>query len=205
MGDWEVYKANGTESAVIDTASPIVGTGALLMRLTQSGDAVQLRPAAHKPRAFLKGRARTLVHPVSAATNLRAGIYCMASAGNIATAGSAYALPFKYGDTLRLEFIDTPGLDQTSQTVLATTAYTFTQGQTYALELEWAYDLAAWGGVRLVARVGTRLDFSDLAEVLAHTHGANVLAASFGEGLFAHSDGGAKDVVFDETTIFEVL
>jgi hypothetical protein len=202
LSDWEVYKSSGSLGVAIDTATPLVGSGSLQMVLSLSTGRCNLRLSSAHSRGFLKGKVRTLLQPNSAGTTLKMGLYCMASQADITTDGSFYRLMW-YNGAVRLDK-PTSGIDH-SPTELTSSAYSLSAGQTIALELEWAYDLAEWGGTRLVGRVGSATDFSDLAEVIAYTDTSTPLSTSVGEGLFSYTTSGAKTVLGDETTIFELL
>lgn len=200
LSDWDIYKNDALGVASIDTTTPLVGAGSLLLHRGTIGGASEARlnlvskGVTYTPVGVLRGAlAGTFRVPASftvdAAQTQYGGILALQSSRNMSTTGTAYALlcgATAAGGviTLSLRYL-TSGLNHAALPA-ALWSHTFAPaialGTTFTLELEWTAS-AEYGGVRYIVRRGTLSNYSDLATLVDQidtTHG--VPASSLGEG-----------------------
>lgn len=210
LADWDFFLSSGSQ-AVIETVTPAppVGNGWLRLAIPINGEAAAA-PKAIYAQGVTQGKRRTLLYIAGASPSV--GLYCMQSQRNMLQGGGgdAYALVFQIQSTVSKLFLTkiTNG-GVVGGTVLATAPDSlWTQGTVFAAELEWQLDLAELGGVRLTARLGTALDFSNLAPVAALTNRVDItspLTATVTEGFYAQrSTGFGGDILLDQTELWDI-
>lgn len=211
--DWRVHTENGLQVRQ-SVVSPLTGDSSLqfytdatlqdspeTLPFRKSGS-VCLRLDRYPTRGFANGRIQTLIRRASAdqATGW-SGIFCMCSRENTGTrltaAEQMYQVTDKDGTLRILRFWDT------IPTTVATFATPLPVNATRAFEVEW--NLSGTGDeavLSLVVRLGTALDFSNLAIVGTYTD-ATPLTTPRSEGLFAQTIAGddSLDYKYDDTKV----
>jgi hypothetical protein len=103
------------------------------------------------------------------------------------------------GSNISLETIDVDALLGT----------TITTGTVVALEVDWVVDVAQTGGIYIIGKVGLQTDFSDLGVAFTHIDFNSPFVTTVAEGLglaIRHASAGlVKEVVFDQTTMYELV
>ena len=144
------------------------------------------------------------------------GVTALQSQDDLTTSGSCYALLVSASEGLvapRLHLHKfTSGLtDELPFPSLVDIPYPggLTIGVPFAIELQWIEDVGGIGGVFLAANTGTQTDYSDLTTQITFVDTSSPLTVSVSEGIvgsFKNNVGGdTKKVLFDNTTLFELV
>jgi hypothetical protein len=210
LSDWTIYKSNPLINVAIDGSSPIVDVGSLNMTnvAVLSGATRANVTENNYTKGIVRGRIRTLVNFTSS-NNTYAGIHFLSNALDLSSGSiKTYTLSAVVYNTatsrdIRISRWST-GLSGTDTTLINIPA-AFTQGIPFSLEVIWHLSVPIYNGVRVIARRGTALDFSDLATFYDAVDTSGVITSTSSEGLFynritAGSD--TADVRFDQTSIY---
>lgn len=186
--DWQFFKANAAQIALVDTSAPLVELGSL--RLTGAPGitgAVHGRYGDSAQRGFLTGSTESLVQPLAGTAGVDVfGLYALATEADLTGStgewvgcgvrpGSPWVLTIVRGLT------GMSGFSVVASASLAGADY----GDTHALLLRWAW--YAGSGLVVQAWHGSAEDFSDV-QVLATWQDALAPppAVSTGEGPLAY-------------------
>jgi len=212
LSQWEVIQSNASLYVGLDIGAPLVGAGSLridYLQLQTTIAAATLRlGSSFAQRGFVKGQARTLMqvqsYPLS--TAFRHGMVCMMSTANVTAAGTACYVAGVRAQPISWEIMKyTNGLLAAGTSLGSTTTSFPSAGSVSALELTWQYDPVQFdGGIALVLKAGTALDFSNLVTLLSVVDITAPLSTSVGEGLVSlHADvaAGPPVVLFDQTSL----
>jgi hypothetical protein len=220
LSDWTIYKNIAGLQVSIETSTPIVDDGSLhLQNVGISTGTHQFINLTNNDyvKGKSRGRIRTLLNfkatPAPATDRTFAGINFLSAALDMSPgtpntyAFSAFS-DFSGGvRTFRLSRWSIAG-PLGSEVTLHTVAHpAFTFGTPFALEVEWHLDVAALGGVRIILRKGTALDFSDLVQIYDAVDPSLAITSTASEGVYLFrfgSGGNPFDVLFDKTAIFSV-
>lgn len=211
--DWRTHTENGMQvrqsalSPLKDASSLQFYTDASLQDSPETvvfrkSGSVCLRGDRYPDRGFANGRIQTLIHRASSdqATGW-SGIFCMCNQENIGSRLTAAEQMYQVTDregTLRVV-----RFWNTIPTTVATFAATFPLNATRAFEVEWNLSGTGEAAVlSLIVRLGTALDFSNLAVIGTYTD-ANPLTTPRSEGLFAQTIAGddSVDYTYDDTKV----
>ena len=216
LGDSWVSDIVETGSASIDiltlTTSPFVGTRYVRFGGTTPGSGSPAGSGAlylvDPPftRGFPLGILRTLIR-CDTSQQTHAGFFCMASQDvGIADAGSVYTIGIDSSRRIGVWKITSGGLVSGTRTEILLTDDVLTPGTRYGLEIEWHADVENFGGVEFIVKLGTALDFSDLALIATETDTTSPLLVSAAEGLYLTTQGVSQTstVSFDQSTITEI-
>ena len=223
IADWFISKNDPGVATALEIGAPIDGTGSLRMADAGSPAIVNnshVRLMAGPPSSqFLKGKVRTLMQPLDftdAASSVSFfGCIGMMSQADVWAAGGQGYFAGRWGGASPSWWIARVdnGITMASDfTMLASgdTTNLPSVGTVVPIEFEWIYDPLEFNGVRLIFRVGTLTDFSDLADIYTVIDSSpTALNSTIGEGLFM-SDvrtalGPDVEVLFDKTTNFELV
>jgi len=190
IADWEVYKANASQTFVVETSSPIHGSGSF--KFNRGGTAGQYENIRrlNTPRGFTSGRLRWLFKmPGTLLLNTYAGVAFQQGQADLTATGTAYYACIQISNSSsshRLQIRQmTAGLPTTTQLFQSTSAFTATTGTVLSLEVQWVLDIASLGGIRFNMKRGTATDYSDLVDepgIINQVSTTTVLQTSVGEG-----------------------
>jgi hypothetical protein len=212
--DWNIYKTPSGLSAIIDPGSPVLGSGSLLLKNTGFGGSlnvtslVALSDSLYTP-GLLKGRMRQVVN-ITSANRTRAGFSFMHSHADISpSTGRAWyeaiALADFSGSQRRWGISRYTNGFFSGTTLFSSGTPVWSFSTTFTMEVEWNYDLADLGGLRITLRVGTATDFSDLAVVYNTIDTSGLITTSLGEGPYVlkwDTFGDTYTVRYDNTSIY---
>lgn len=200
-------------SVALDLATPIGGLASVALNSVTASAALYLTPSNTSgfTKGIEKGKLRTLVNLKSSTSNgCGFGLVIMVVSETIVTtAGPFYRYELFSNGTYALARSNTNILNVGSPNVTLNSGSTgIAQNVTYGIEIEWVADPVNLGGVSLVIRKGTAIDFSNmvvLGQVL--DMGAQVLGTSNSEGIYlrGYTSGGAVRVLFDTTQLYEFV
>ena len=202
---------------------PEIGDGSLAMihTGTTSYSHTNLWPVQTLPTTGVEpaGRIRTIcrvdVHEGATPQTSYFGVTAMQSQNSLQGSGACYALLVTSGESLasprlhlhRFNAGLTDGLTESSFVDIPFPGG-ITLGVPFTMELQWVVDVPGLGGAFLVGRTGTMTDFSDLTDQIA-TIDASPLLTSTTQGLVGsfknNVAGSVKKVLFDNTTVYELI
>ena len=182
--DWDVHTSSVTIAPT--TSSPLVGSKSLRMTAGPASSGTLAAGTAMRnvtqEYAFTIGRYRSVFKQSSAVGSTGYfGFAVMQSAANPLSTGQLYTCQFGGGGVGIYKY-SSGGLNG-SGSALATAVSVYSAGTAFAAEFEWIADLTNLGGVALTVRVGTALDYADLADVLTYTDSASPFTTTAGESL----------------------
>lgn len=203
--DW-TFLTSGSATASLDSINTIAGTSSL--KTTVAGTASTptiagfITPGLGTPHGFTRGAIRTLLKPVALGlpTSRIVGVFSQISARLINA--NAYIAGIT-GTTVGLF----KGAINGALSPLATSAYVAVNGTTLALELEWLALPEEMSATALTVRLGTALDFSNLAPIITYVDDSSPYYISRGEGIVTNTTffaGGSSEYRFDATTVYRI-
>lgn len=209
LQQWTIDKTEAGMTAVIDSVTPIDGTGSLQFdRGSASGSDISITASPRElfAQGFTSGRCRHLfrVDAHSGSTGSYCGIVVQKSQENLtAGAGSAYGWIIRSSTTSGIGgngwflhlmkysagLVDYNVADVTEDRLADVGLTAVTLGTAFAMELEWLLDVPNLGGVRLIGRYG--VDFDNLTDVRTYVDTSSPLETSVNEGplMFCQSTG----------------
>jgi hypothetical protein len=191
LADWEVYKADSSQTFVVETSSPIFGSGSF--KFNRGGTAGQYENIRrlNTPRGFTSGRLRWQFKVTTQLlNNTYAGVAFQQSQANLTGAsGTGYFACMQISNSASSHRLQvrriSAGLPTTSMLFESTSAFTLNLNTTIALEIQWVLDIATLGGIRFNMKRGTLTDYSDLADeagIINQVSTTTVYQTSVGEG-----------------------
>ena len=156
-------------------------------------------------RGILKGKIRTIVynHPTVGIKSF--GLCCMQNVLDMINAsGNCYVLVFDdLGDNQDIQLGKVTGNDlKTFSTLIASAPDVWLEDTAIAVELEW--DATSGTEVQLCARLGTALDFSNLALLLTFTDTTFPHLTTVAEGFFGAAGSANYNGSWDQFKLFQL-
>jgi len=198
---FDTFVRNGSCSMAPTTFDTIEGARVLrgtALNASANNGCVNIVPktASGLGQGFTAGRLRTLVKQPTAGNRLadtspnsKVFLVCMLSDRNIANNfPSRYALKLTNA-TMSLNKIIGGDANNDGTVLISVATSTLpggglpAAGGLFALELNWFYSVAEFGGMFLEGRYGVQADYSDLAVAVAVTDTSSPLTTSLAEGL----------------------
>lgn len=215
IGEWNLDTA-GAATISQESSNPIEGTGSYDFDKGQSFDNVAMLRNVPAERNKLAGAIQAAYNPVlnlhsGSGTKLYYGVvYLIDEDVDITAAASTptfylagYNPAGAGGGTVNVWRYVNRDLGTEPTLLGSVTAPTIAQDTPFTMQVEWRQDSGSIGGVQSIIRMGTALDFTDLAEVLNVTdtivNGAQ-MGPSFGEG-FAWSAISGNPGAFNPSTL----
>lgn len=211
---WNKDKLASATSS-LDLVTPITGTSSLSLDSNVASQAIYLTPtgASGLTKGVEQGRLRTLVKMTTGSGNgCGFGLVCMGGSDTLATVGTSAFIRYELfsNGNYNLYRSNSSGLNSGAPgtPLQANIAQSVVQNTIYGIQMEWIVDVPNLGGVYIITKKGTAIDFSDLIILnqLVDT-GAQILTTSASEGIFmrGYTSTGPVKVLFDQTELFQLI
>jgi hypothetical protein len=223
LTDWEISKSDTGISVGLETISPIRGTKSLRISQGSITDSVGISTVTLRSnvdedlRGFTTGRVRTLLKPIqindTTSTRSLLGVCGMMNQANVWKTGGACYVAGRWQYTMPSWVIGkiangVSGVGSIEILASGNSVNLPNIGEAAAIEFEWIYNLDELGGVRLILRAGTNVDFSDIKNIYSVVDSVNPLSTSVGEGIFVsdlETTGNEIEVLYDNTVTIELI